>query len=262
MSGSGKVALVTGASSGFGAAIAKELAAGGWSVLAAGRDAARTGAVVEAIAEDTPEDTAGAGGTAEAWLGDLTASGACADLIAACGDRFGRLDLLVNSAGVFYPALSEDTTDAEWDETVAVNLTAVFKLSRAALPLLRAGGGGAILNIASDWGLIGGRLGAAYCASKGGVVLMTKAMALDHAHENIRVNAVCPTSFVTPMIEGEFRRRGVDLETGLKEEAAGIPLGRLGQPEELAKLVAYLASDDAALMTGAAIPLDGGTTAG
>jgi len=253
MSHAGKVALVTGASSGFGAAIAVELGADGWSVLAAGRDPARTHGVVEAVT--------GAGGTAEAWLGDLTLPGACDELIAACRERFGRLDLLVNSAGVFYPALAEDTTDEAWDETVAVNLTAVFKLSRAALPLLRAGGG-AIVNVASDWGLIGGRQGAAYCASKGGVVLLTKAMALDHAKENIRVNAVCPTSFLTPMIEGEFRRRGIDLETGLKEEAEGIPLGRLGRPEELAKLVAYLASDDAALMTGAAIPLDGGTTAG
>jgi len=254
MSDTDKVALVTGASSGFGEAIAKELGAEGYGVLAAGRDEARTRAVVEAI-------TAG-GATAEAWLGDLTAPGSCESLIAACRERFGRLDVLVNSAGVFTPALAEDTSEEVWDETIAVNLTAVFKLSRAALPLLRDSGGGAILNIASDWGLIGGRLGAAYCASKGGVVLMTKAMALDHAKENIRVNAICPTSFLTPMIEGEFRRRGVDLATGLAEEAAEIPLGRLGHPEELAKLVAYLASDAAALMTGAAIPLDGGTTAG
>ena len=254
MAETGKVAVVTGASSGFGEAIAKELGAGGTGVLAAGRDPARTHAVVDAI-------TAG-GATAAAWLGDLTADGACDALIAACRERFGRLDVLVNSAGVFYPALAEDTADREWDETIAVNLTAVFRLSRAALPLLRASGGGVILNIASDWGLIGGRRGAAYCASKGGVVLMTKAMALDHAHENIRVNAICPTSFLTPMIEGEFRRRGVDLTTGLAEESAEIPLGRLGHPEELAKLVAYLASDAAALMTGAAIPLDGGTTAG
>ncbi len=254
MSKADRIALVTGASSGFGEAIAKELGAEGYGVLAAGRDAARTGAVVEAIAAG--------GGTAEAWLGDLTTAGACDALIGACRARFGRLDVLVNSAGVFTPALAEDTTDENWDETIAVNLTAVFKLSRAALPLLRESGGGVILNIASDWGLIGGRLGAAYCASKGGVVLLTKAMALDHAHENIRVNAVCPTSFLTPMIEGEFRRRGLDFETGVAQEAAGIPLGRLGHPEELAKLVAYLASDAAALMTGAAIPLDGGTTAG
>jgi len=249
-----RVALVTGASSGFGAAVAKELGAGGHAVLAAGRDAARTRDVVDAMTT--------AGATAAAWLGDLTLPGACEDLAAACRERFGRLDVLVNSAGVFHPALAEDTTDEEWDETIAVNLTAVFKLSRAALPLLRESGGGVILNIASDWGLIGGRLGAAYCASKGGVVLMTKAMALDHAAENIRVNAICPTSFLTPMMEGEFRRRGLDLATGLAEEAATIPLGRLGHPEELAKLVAYLASDAAALITGAAIPIDGGTTAG
>ena len=249
-----RVALVTGASSGFGAAIAKELGSGGHVVLAAGRDAARTEGVVA--------DIVAGGAAAEAWVGDLTAAGACEDLAAACRARFGRLDALVNSAGVFYSALAEDTTDEEWDETIAVNLTAVFKLSRAALPLLRESGGGVILNLASDWGLIGGRGGAAYCASKGGVVLMTKAMALDHAKENIRVNAICPTSFLTPMIEGEFRRRGVDFAAGVAEEAAAIPLGRLGHPEEVAKLVAYLASDAAALITGAAIPIDGGTTAG
>ncbi len=254
MSETERVALVTGASSGFGAAIAKELGAGGYAVLAAGRDAARTEGVVA--------DIAAGGAAAEAWVGDLTAPGACADLAAACDTRFGRLDVLVNSAGVFYPALAEDTTEEEWDETIAVNLTAVFKLSRAALPLLRKSGGGVILNLASDWGLIGGRLGAAYCASKGGVVLMTKAMALDHAKENIRVNAICPTSFLTPMMEGEFRRRGLDFETGVAEEAAAIPLGRLGHPEEVAKLAAYLASDAAAMITGAAIPIDGGTTAG
>jgi meso-butanediol dehydrogenase / (S,S)-butanediol dehydrogenase / diacetyl reductase len=254
MPGTDRVALVTGASSGFGAAIAKELGAGGHAVLAAGRDGTRTRGVAEEISA--------AGATAEAWVSDLTQPGACEQLAAACWDRFGRLDVLVNSAGVFYPALAEDTTDGEWDETIAINLTAVFKLSRAALPLLRESGGGVILNIASDWGLIGGRLGAAYCASKGGVVLMTKAMALDHAKENIRVNAICPTSFLTPMMESEFRRRGVDYETALAEEVATIPLGRLGHPEELAKLVAYLASDAAALITGAAIPIDGGTTAG
>jgi NAD(P)-dependent dehydrogenase (short-subunit alcohol dehydrogenase family) len=178
MSNTDKVALVTGASSGFGEAIAKELGAEGYGVLAAGRNEARTRGVVEEIAA--------AGGTAEAWLGDLTASGACSDLIAACRERFGRLDVLVNSAGVFYPALAEDTSEEEWDETVAVNLTAVFMLSRAALPLLRESGGGAIVNIASDWGLMGGRLGAAYCASKGGVVLMTKAMARPREHPGQR----------------------------------------------------------------------------
>ena len=112
-----KVALVTGASSGFGEAIAKELGAGGLSVLAAGRNEARTRGVVDAMTAS--------GATAEAWLGDLTGAGACEDLIAACRERFGRLDVLVNSAGVFYPALAEDTSDEEWDETIAVNLTAV-----------------------------------------------------------------------------------------------------------------------------------------
>ncbi len=249
-----KVALVTGASSGIGAAIARELAGAGYAVMAAGRDAGRIRAFTDELA--------GAGATAEPWVGDLADRARCADVISATAARFGCLDVLVNNAGIYHVASAEETTDAMWDDTLAVNLSAVFFLCRAALPLLRQSGGGAIVNIASDWGLVGGRKAAAYCASKGAVVIMTKSLALDHAHENIRVNAVCPGPVDTPMLADEAHLQGRDAAAVRAEIAATTALGRVARPEEVAALVVYLASDRAGFINGAAVSIDGGSTAG
>ncbi len=254
MNGETKVALVTGASSGIGMAIARELAGAGYAVMAAGRDAGRIRAFTDELA--------GAGATVEAWTGDLADRALCADVMTATATRFGRLDVLVNNAGIYHVATAEETTDAMWDDTLAVNLSAVFFLCRAALPLLRQGGGGAIVNIASDWGLVGGRKAAAYCASKGAVVVMTKSLALDHAHENIRVNAVCPGPVDTPMLTDEAHLQGRAAAAVRAEIAATTALGRVARPEEVAALVAYLASDRAGFITGAAVSIDGGSTAG
>ncbi|MDH3473744.1 MAG: SDR family oxidoreductase [Rhodospirillales bacterium] len=250
----GKTALVTGATSGIGAAVALELADRGCAVMLAGRDAARGGAVAERIRS--------AGGKAGLWLGDLTDPGACEELMGATLAMLDGLDVLVNGAGILYRATAEETTDAQWRETMAVNLDAVFYLSRAALPALRARGGGSIVNISSDWGLSGGRRALAYCASKGAVVQLTRAMALDHARENIRVNAVCPGDTDTPMLDAEALQQGRDPAETRREMAAAAPLGRIATPGEVAKLVAFLASDGAAYMTGAAVPIDGGNSAG
>jgi NAD(P)-dependent dehydrogenase (short-subunit alcohol dehydrogenase family) len=243
-----KVALVTGATSGIGLAIARRLAGDGYSVMAAGRDAGRTAD----LASELP--------SVQAWVGDLTSSGACDRLVAACVKAFGRLDVLVNNAGIYHQADAEQTTDSIWEQTIAINLSAPFLLSRAAMPQLRKSKG-VIINVASDWGLVGGRNAVAYCASKGGVVLMSKAMALDHAAEGVRINAVCPGDVETPMLYRSGATHGLDDTNALREANAASRTGRVTTAAEVAALVAFLASDEAAQITGAAIPIDGGNTA-
>ena len=244
-----KIALVTGASSGIGAAVARRLAKDGFAVMAAGRDKKRT----EALAAELSG--------ARAWIGDLATSADCDRLIADCVKAFGGLKVLVNNAGIYQPAKTEETTDAIWNDTITTNLSVPFFLCRAALPHLRKSRG-AIVNIASDWGLHGGPNAVAYCASKGGLVLMTKALAVDHAAEGIRINAVCPGDVATPMLFRDAEARGLDREAVLRESAATTRSGRVTTPEEVAGLVAYLASDEAAQVNGAAILMDGGSAAG
>jgi len=248
-----RVALVTGATSGIGKAIAREFAHLGHAVMLAGRDAAR-GAELE-------RDLAGRGASVALWLGDLRTPKACDDLVAAALERFGGLDVLVNNAGIIHRGAAEETSDAQWEETMAVNVDSVFFLSRAAVPALRRRGGGAIVNIGSDWALVGGRRAVAYCVSKGAVLQMTRAMALDHAAENIRVNCVCPGECDTPMLDREVTQLGGDPAAARAAMAAEIPLGRIAMPEDVAAAVAFLASDAARQITGTALSVDGGATA-
>ncbi len=243
-----KVALVTGASSGIGTAVALHLADCGYTIMTAGRDAERTSSL-----SDKNDNI-------RTWVGDLSSADSCAELVAACINAFGRLDLLVNNAGIYQTANAEKTSDALWSQTIAINLDAPFYLSRAAIPHLRETKG-VILNIASDWGLSGGKDAVAYCASKGGLVLMTKAMALDHAHENIRINAICPGDVETPMLYQDGDARGLNPQAAILEANAASPTGRVTTADEVAALVVFLASDSAAQITGAAIPIDGGNTA-
>ena len=242
------VVLVTGASSGIGAAIAIAFAEAGWDVMAAGRDEGR----LEEVA-DVSENIV-------IWTGELQDSEDCDELVADTIDEFGQLDCLVNNAGVFVRADAGQTTDAEWRYTMTINLDVPFFLSRAALPYLLQTEGN-IVNIASDWGLQGGRQAAAYCASKGGIVLLTRAMAKDHAREGLRVNAVCPGDVDTPMLAADAEEQGIDLDEYLESAAASSPNGRVATPEEVAALTLFLASDMASHITGAAIPVDGGATA-
>ena len=195
--------------------------------------------------------------TIRPWVGALVTSADCDRLVADCTAAFGGLDLLVNNAGIYLVANAGKTSDATWQETLTTNLTVPFFLSRAALPGLQKRKG-AIINIASDWGLKGGANAVAYCASKGGLVLMTRAMAIDHAAEGIRVNAVCPGDVETPMLYRSGAVRGIDGKTALREANAESRSGRVTTPEEVAAVVAFLASEEARQITGAAIPIDGG----
>ena len=246
---SSKTVIITGASSGIGAAAVRAFAAVGYQVMAAGRNDERLKSVVAGL------------DNARSWSGDLCDPHACSALVADTLDAFGGVDVLLNSAGVIHRARADETTDDQWRETMAVNLDAVFYLSRAVLPALRSQGGGAIVNIASDWGLQGGARAAAYCASKGAVVMLSKAMALDHAAENIRINAICPGDVNTPMLAAEARQRGLDVAETIAACAAESPNGRLTEPEEVAALAVFLASDQARAINGVALPIDGGASA-
>jgi len=242
------VALITGASSGIGAATAIAFAEAGWDVMAAGRDEGRL------------EEVADVSDHIATWTGELVESEDCDELVADTIDEFGNIDCLVNCAGVIVRANAADTSDDDWRLTMGINLDAVFYLSRAALPYLLKTTG-SIVNVASDWGLKGGERAAAYCASKGAVVQLTKAMAIDHARDGLRINAVCPGDIDTPMLVSEAAEEGIDLLEHLAQAAEDSPNGRIGTPEEVAALILFLASDAATHITGTAIPIDGGASA-
>ena len=243
-----KVAIITGASSGIGTATAQLFAANGYAVLAAGRDAERLAGIAAASDHISP------------WAGDLTTEPACNRLVKDCIQLFGQLDVLVNNAGIYIRGDATETHAEDWRKTLAVNLDAPFFLSKAAIPHLKKTRG-AIINIASDWGLQGGRRAAAYCASKGGLVLLTKSMALDHAADGIRINAVCPGDVDTPMLVNEANNEGLTHAQALHKYGKDSPSGRVTHSDEVASLVLYLSSWQAAQITGVAISIDGGTTA-
>ncbi len=242
------VALVTGASSGIGAAIAVEFADAGWSVMAAGRDEGRL------------EEVADVSDNIATWAGDLVESEDCDELIADTIDEFGNIDCLVNSAGLLLRGNAEETSDEDWRNTLAINLDVPFYLSRAAMPhLLRAEG--SIVNIASYWGLHSGPRATAYCASKGGLILLTRAMAFDYASEGVRVNAICPGGVDTPMLAAGAEEDDEEVDEFLDKIASFSPNGRIAEPTDIAALVLFLASDAASHITGTAIPIDGGLQA-
>jgi NAD(P)-dependent dehydrogenase (short-subunit alcohol dehydrogenase family) len=253
MSFAGKTVLVTGSTSGIGEACAHVFAQSGAKVMVSGRNEQRGRAVVEAIRA--------AGGDAQFTAVDLRAVGACERLVGDTLERLGGLDVLINNAGILYSANALDTSDEQWLDTMAVNVNALFYLSRAAVKHMKAAGKGAIVNVASEWGLNGEANHVAYCASKGAVIQITRCMALDHARDNIRVNSVCPGEIHTRMIDESLARHGGDPAQNLRELAAGIPMRRLAHPVEVARCVHFLASDLASYVTGANLSVDGGNDA-
>ena len=244
-----KVALITGATSGIGEATAILFAQEGAKVTITGRNEKRGHAVVERIVKE--------GGKAIFIRADVRKAEECRHAVKETLRVFDRLDILFNNAGVFYPHTTLDCTEEEWDLQMDVNLKGTFLMAKAALPGMVEQGRGVIINNSSGWGIAGGDAAVAYCASKGGVVLLTKAMAIDHGRQGIRVNCLCPGDVDTPMLSEDARRRGLKWEDYLAG-CADRPLGRIGTADEIAKAALFLASDDSSFMTGAALVVDGG----
>ncbi len=249
----GKVALITGGASGIGRATALLFAHEGAAVAVADLDEAAGQVVVRGITE--------AGGRAIFVHCDVAVAADCQRAVRATQQELGGLDILFNNAGIIRRATVVETSEAEWDRVMAVNVKAIFMLSKYAIPIMAQTGGGVIVNTASGWGLVGGRKAAAYCAAKGAVVNVTRAMALDHGEQNIRVNCICPGDTDTPMLQDEARQLGEPVGRFLAD-AAQRPLRRIGTPEDIAQAVLYLASDAASFVTGAALVVDGGGLAG
>jgi NAD(P)-dependent dehydrogenase (short-subunit alcohol dehydrogenase family) len=249
----GKRALITGGASGIGRAMALLFAREGAAVSILDLDESGGRAVAGAIVEN--------GGRAIFIPGDVTRAADCERAVTATVEELGGLDILCNNAGIIRRKTVLELTEQEWDQVMAVNVKSVFLLGKYAIPAIARAGGGAIVNTGSGWGLVGGRQAVSYCASKAAVVNMTRAMALDHAADHIRVNCVCPGDTDTPMLRGEARQLG-QADAQFLAEAAQRPLGRIGTPEDIAQAALYLASDAAAFVTGTTLVVDGGGLAG
>ena len=210
--------------------------------------------------ESTAREVESSGGEALPLVCDVSEAKDVERAVRETVERFGRLNVLVNNAGALSVSTVETISEAEWDALMAVNLKGPFLVSRAVLPEFRKAGGGAIVNIGSVLGLVAMKGRAAYAASKGGVTMLTKSMALDHAHEKVRVNCICTSIVETELVQGLFDQ-APDREAAIRLRKAMIPLGRLGQPEDVAQMAVFLASEESSWLTGAAIALDGGLTA-
>ena len=248
----GLSALITGGGTGMGRAIALAFAREGAKVAVAARRVEKLEGVVR--------EMEAAGGVGLALDCDVTRGVDAERAVRQTAEKFGSLNILVNNAGVLSVSTVEGITEQEWDRLMAANLKGPFLMSRAALPEFRKAGGGVIVNIGSVLGLVAMKNRAAYCASKGGVTMLTKAMALDHAHEGVRVNCICPSIVETELVRDLFDA-SAEGQAARRARVATMPLGRFGQPEDVARMAVFLASNESAWMTGVALPLDGGLTA-
>jgi NAD(P)-dependent dehydrogenase (short-subunit alcohol dehydrogenase family) len=249
----GKVTLITGGTSGIGSATAIRFAGEGSAVAITGRNPERGEQVAQEISAN--------GGEALFIRSDVRSAEDCRQAVDQTLERFGRIDVLFNNAGVFHPKSIPDCTEEEWDETIDSSLKGAFLMSKYVLPSMIERGRGSIIHTSSGWGILGGDKAAAYCAAKGGLIVMAKAMAIDHGPDGIRVNCVCPGDVLTPMLPEDAARRGMswdDYAVG----AADRPLGRIGTAEDIANAVLYLASDESSFVTGDALVVDGGGVAG
>jgi NAD(P)-dependent dehydrogenase (short-subunit alcohol dehydrogenase family) len=250
----GKVVVVSGGASGIGKACAYLLSTAGAKVVILDVDDKRGKEVIKDINIQ--------GGKALFIKCDVSKDKPCKRAIEQAVKNFGRLDILVNAAGIIKRASVLETSEADWDNMISINLKSIYLLSKHSIPLMAQGGGGAIINISSGWGIVGGKNAAAYCASKGGVVLLTKAMALDHGSQNIRVNCICPGDTDTPLLQSEAKELGISYDQLVTDSAINRPLGRIGTPLDIAQAVLFLVSNASTFITGSVLVVDGGALAG
>ncbi len=245
----GKVAMITGAASGIGLAAAKRLTEMGASIALVD--------INEAKGKEAAEEIERLGKRARFFKCDVTSDSDCKKTTEDVYQEFGKVDILFNNAGVTRRKNVVELSEEEWDLVLNVNLKSVYLLSRHVIPHMIKQGGGSIINTGSGWGLKGGPNAAAYCAAKGGTVNLTRAMAIDHGRQGIRVNCVCPGDTDTELLHDEAAQLGVD-DTEFMEEAADRPLHRVGLPEDIANAVLYFASDMSSWVTGSVLVVDGG----
>lgn len=231
----------------MGAATARVLAGNGYRVVIVDR----SGDPANAVADEA---------SGVAFVGSVADAAFCTETVANVLSTYGRIDVLINAAGVIVRAAAADTSDEQWRHIFSVNVDGVFFMSRAVIPSMRDARRGAIVNFGSIWGSVGAAGHSAYAATKGAVHQLTKSMALEHARDGIRINAVCPGEIRTPMLASERDRPPTDVELAAMADAT-VPMGRLGAPEEVAAVVAFLASDAASYMTGSLVTVDAGFTA-
>lgn len=234
-----KCVLITGAAGGIGQCLVRQFK--------------REGAVVAVADRDTH------GIDADAHLpGDLTDAAYADGLAQSSHDAMGKLDIVINNAGIITRGDVTQTTDDDFALSMAVNVEAPFRVCRAAIPIMAKNGGGAIVNTASCWGVHPGPNHPIYCMTKAAVASLTQCMGRDHAHQNIRINAVCPNEVDTPMLRSGFSARGFDADSAIDELNQSVPLGRIAQPDDIADVVCFLASEQARYMCGALLEVNGG----
>ncbi|MGA2973022.1 MAG: SDR family oxidoreductase [Candidatus Bathyarchaeia archaeon] len=247
----GKVTIITGATSGIGTASAKLFAEEGATVIAVGRNQEKGKSLIEEVKAGN--------GKAVFIRADVSKSKDVQELVKTTVQQFGRIDVLYNNAGIDLVGTVPDTTEEQWDLVINTNLKGVFLTCKYVIPQMAKQGGGVIVNTASELGTVGAREMAAYCASKGGIINLTKAMAIDCAPLNIRVNCLCPGPVETPMLERIFNAASNPAQ--LREaQVKGVILQRIGKPEEIARAALYLASEDSSYNTGNILIVDGGAT--
>lgn len=245
----GKVVMITGAASGIGSAAAKLLAEAGAVVALLDTD--------DAKGQEVFDEIIGKSGSACFIHCDVRSSQQCQKAVEDTVGKFGRIDILLNNAGIIIRKDTTGLTEDEWDAVLDVSLKGSFLLSQKVIPHMIKGGGGSIINMGSGWSLRGGPQAVSYCAAKGGILNLTRAMAIDHGRHNIRVNCICPGDIDTPLLKSEAVQLGIDIDSFLKE-AADRPLQRIGQPEDVAKAVLFFASDLSSWVTGTHLVVDGG----